>query len=234
MTLTPQSAHAQAQAQPQAESRSLDHHGSLMDGVYRYTRHVYDLSRKYYLFGRDRMIGALDLKPGETVLEIGCGTGRNLVQTARRYPGTQLFGVDASTEMLKTAEANAQKARVPVTLVHGFAETVTVADMHGAPEQGFDVVMFSYALSMIPDWQGAIANAGALLARGGRFHAVDFGQMEQWPVLVRSPFNAFLDAFHVAPRPGVAEAMATAALEEITEQPIAGGYAMLYSATKPG
>ncbi len=36
-------------------------HAELMDGVYRYQRHVYDLTRKYYLLGRDRLIDGLDV-----------------------------------------------------------------------------------------------------------------------------------------------------------------------------
>jgi len=210
-------------------------HGALMDGVYKYTRHVYDLSRKYYLIGRDRMICELDLQPGETLLEIGCGTGRNLVETARRYPGTALYGVDASTEMLKTAEAKVARLGRDITLTHGFAETVTLENMAGAPDAGFDVVMFPYALSMIPDWQGAIANAATLLAPGGRLHAVDFGQMDRWPALARAPFRKFLDAFHVEPRAGIADAMAaTGHLTNITQTQLAGGYADLHKATKPG
>ena len=49
-----------------------------MDAMYRYQRHIYDLTRKYYLFGRDRMIDRLAVPEGGTVLEVACGTGRNL------------------------------------------------------------------------------------------------------------------------------------------------------------
>jgi S-adenosylmethionine-diacylgycerolhomoserine-N-methlytransferase len=61
-------------------------HAALMDLVYRRQRYVYDLTRKYYLFGRDRLIRELDLKPGDRVVEIGCGTARNLVRMAQLYP----------------------------------------------------------------------------------------------------------------------------------------------------
>ena len=41
---------------------------ALMDGVYRHQRHLYDATRKFYLFGRDRMLAGLDVPPGGTVL----------------------------------------------------------------------------------------------------------------------------------------------------------------------
>lgn len=65
-----------------------------MDSIYRSQRHIYDLTRKYYLFGRDRLIAGLDLLAGGSVLELGCGTGRNLALIARRWPGAELFGLE--------------------------------------------------------------------------------------------------------------------------------------------
>ena len=58
-------------------------HARTMDDVYRYQRYIYDLTRKYYLFGRDTLLRSLDIPDGARVLEIGCGTGRNLVVAAR-------------------------------------------------------------------------------------------------------------------------------------------------------
>ena len=55
-----------------------------MERMYRWQRHVYDLSRKYYLWGRDRLVAELDLGATETLLEVGCGTARNLVAIADR------------------------------------------------------------------------------------------------------------------------------------------------------
>src|SRR6185503_5117746 len=80
-------------------------HGDLMDRIYRHQRHIYDLTRKYYLLGRDRMIDGLDVPAGGSVLELGCGTGRNIVLAARRYPEARFHGLDISAEMLETARA---------------------------------------------------------------------------------------------------------------------------------
>jgi S-adenosylmethionine-diacylgycerolhomoserine-N-methlytransferase len=77
----------------------------MMDGIYRRQRHIYDLTRRYYLLGRNDLIAALKPPAGGSVLEIGCGTARNLVLTAQSYPDARLFGLDISSEMLKSADA---------------------------------------------------------------------------------------------------------------------------------
>jgi S-adenosylmethionine-diacylgycerolhomoserine-N-methlytransferase len=75
----------------------------LMNRIYRRQRHIYDATRKWFLLGRDRLIDDLRPGPGAAVLEIGCGTGRNLIVAARRYPDAQFFGIDVSTHMLTSA-----------------------------------------------------------------------------------------------------------------------------------
>src|SRR5260370_35654674 len=74
-----------------------------MNRMYRRQRHIYDGTRRYYLLGRDQLISGLRPEAGANVLEIGCGTGRNLVHAARRYPHARFFGIDVSTEMLTSA-----------------------------------------------------------------------------------------------------------------------------------
>ena len=83
---------------------------ALMDRMYRRQRHIYDLSRKYYLIGRDEAIARLRPGPGDCGLEIGCGTGRNLIRAARAYPDARFFGLDVSREMLDTAETAIRRA----------------------------------------------------------------------------------------------------------------------------
>src|SRR5271157_1646707 len=90
----------------------MDDAAALMDRMYRHQRHVYDLSRKYYLAGRDEAIARLKPAPGDTVLEIGCGTGRNLIKAATAYPQARFFGLDVSREMLFVAAASIARARI--------------------------------------------------------------------------------------------------------------------------
>ena len=180
--------------------RASDRHAELMDRVYRSQSGIYDLSRKYYLLGRDQLIEALDPPAGGRVLEIGCGTARNLVRAAKAWPEAEFYGFDISSEMLKAARKNLAHAgmRQRISLFHGDAENPGLAMPHAV--RSFDRIFLSFCLSMIPDWQGAIRQALALLAPGGELHIVDFGQSEGLPPAFRSLLLQWLALFHVEPR----------------------------------
>lgn len=182
-------------------------HAALMDGVYRHQRHVYDLTRKYYLLGRDRLIEGLDVPPGGTVLELGCGTGRNLVQAARRYRHARLFGIDISHAMLETASAAVSRHGLSdrVALARGDATDFDAAALFSQP--AFDRIFISYALSMIPGWEKTIPTALAALAPGGSLHIVDFGEQQDLPRWFRTGLRAWLAKFHVAPRDSLREVL---------------------------
>ena len=205
-------------------------HAGLMDQVYRRQRHIYDLTRKYYLFGRDAVIRELALQPGARLVEIGCGTGRNLIAIARRYPGVRLYGLDASAEMLKTAQLELARAGLEkqVILVQGLAENIT-PQLFGQTE--FDHALFSYSLSMIPGWREALIAAAKALSAKGLIHIVDFGDLKTMPG--RSLLRLWLGLFHVHPRGELLEALE----REINEQSeglnlLPGRYAFRLNLTK--
>jgi S-adenosylmethionine-diacylgycerolhomoserine-N-methlytransferase len=173
-------------------------HSNLMDQVYRHQRHIYDLTRKYYLLGRDRLILRLDMAPGQSLMEIGCGTGRNLALASRLYPGIDLYGLDISSEMLATARKSlAGEGNYEVVLKLGDAASFKAADFNVG---GFDRIMISYALSMIPEWEKTIEMALAALNPGGSLHIADFGQQAGLPVWFRTLLHGWLKRFHVTPR----------------------------------
>ena len=99
-------------------------HGAEMNSVYRYTRHVYDISRKYFLFGRDTLISEVANKSGQKICEIGCGTGRNLIKLAQLNSSNQLFGIDASDLMLEIARGKIKRHKLErlVSTSNGLAE----------------------------------------------------------------------------------------------------------------
>ena len=181
-----------------------DTHAGLMDGMYRYQRHVYDLTRKYYLFGRDRTINHLNMPFGGSLLEVGCGTGRNLLFARHRFPSARLYGLDISQEMLISARGNF-RTMAPMPDFRVADATAFTAEEFGV--DGFDRIMISYALSMIPDWQGAIDAALNALKPGGELHIVDFGQQEKLPAWFRKGLQSWLRRFHVTPRADLQSAL---------------------------
>jgi S-adenosylmethionine-diacylgycerolhomoserine-N-methlytransferase len=180
-------------------------HAGLMDDVYRGQRHIYDLTRKYYLLGRDRLIAEMDVPDGGTVLEVGCGTGRNLAQIAKKWPAARLYGLDISEEMLKSAALNLRRAGCVDRTSLGRADAAHFEAIALFGRSRFDRIMFSYTLSMIPDWQGALRQAAALLSTQGSIHIVDFGMQERLPGWFRQGLRTWLSKFHVEPRIGLQE-----------------------------
>jgi S-adenosylmethionine-diacylgycerolhomoserine-N-methlytransferase len=209
-----------------------DRHGALMDRVYRRQRHIYDLTRKYYLFGRDRLIRELDLAPNERLVEIGCGTARNLIAIARRYPEAQLFGIDASSEMLDTARQAVARAGLShrIALVHGYAEELTPR-LLGVPVP-LDRAIFPYSLSMIPNWRRAIAAAAAALGPDGRLHIVDFGDLAGMGRAGSALLRAWLRKFHVEPRTEILGAIEGVCDRHATLWVSPGRYAFLWNCSK--
>jgi S-adenosylmethionine-diacylgycerolhomoserine-N-methlytransferase len=179
----------------------------LMDRMYRRQRHIYDLSRKFYLLGRDEAIGSLGARPGDRVLEIGCGTGRNLVKIARAYPQARLHGLDVSREMLASASAAAARAGLSARTVlrQGDATAFDPQALFGQAE--FERVMISYVLSMIPPWRAALARALDVLAPGGSLHVADFGDCSGLPGPFKAGLRRWLAAFDVTPRDDLGPAL---------------------------
>ncbi|SEO33489.1 S-adenosylmethionine-diacylgycerolhomoserine-N-methlytransferase [Rhodospirillales bacterium URHD0017] len=173
---------------------------ALMDRIYRRQRHVYDFTRKYYLLGRDELIERLDPPAAGRVLEIGCGTARNLIAAARRWPQARLYGIDISAEMLVTARQVVGRTDVArrITLAHADASTFDPAWLFGVP--CFSRIFFSYGLSMIPGWQDALIEAISWLSPAGELHVVDFGGQEGLPAWFRAGLRHWLARFHVSPR----------------------------------
>ena len=190
-----------------------ENHADLMDNIYRGQRHIYDLTRKYYLLGRDRLIREMDMPDGGTVLEIGCGTGRNLAVIGKVWPECKLYGLDISDEMLKSAAQNLVRADIDgrARLAQGDAAKFSALNLFGRSR--FDRIVFSYTLSMIPDWQGALRHALPLLSAQGSIHIVDFGTQEAMPAWFRTILLDWLLQFHVEPRNDLANFAAQLAEE---------------------
>ena len=184
---------------------------ALMDRMYRRQRHIYDLSRKYYLIGRDEAIARLAPRPGDGVLEVGCGTGRNLIKAARAYPKARFYGLDVSREMLDSADAAIRRAGLAerIGVAQGDATAFDPVALFGRAT--FERVIISYALSMIPPWRDALSRALDVVPPGGALHIVDFGDCSGLPAAFKAALRRWLSAFEVTPRDDLGETLAALA-----------------------
>jgi S-adenosylmethionine-diacylgycerolhomoserine-N-methlytransferase len=208
-----------------------------MDRMYRYQRYIYDLTRKYYLLGRDGLIDRLQPGVGGRVLEIGCGTGRNLILAARRYPDARFFGVDVSAEMLASARYAISRARLvaDVRVAQADATALRASALFGEAE--LERVFISYSLSMIPAWRAVLDTALSLLAPGGELHIVDFGGQERLPAWFRDALRRWLALFHVMPCDELQTALtdrATRVNASLSVTRPYGGYAQYALVKMPG
>jgi len=140
-----------------------------MEGYYRLQADIYDITRPFFLFDRTKVFRELNLKPGQIILEVGCGTGCNISHLVDNGgASSKIYGLDCSESMLRKAKEKVDKySWKNVTLIEEFAEKYTL------PEKA-DMIIFSYSLTMIPDWKGALDNAMANLKKDGRIVILDF------------------------------------------------------------
>lgn len=199
-----------------AAEPSADPH--LMDRIYRRQRHVYDPTRKFFLLGRDRLIAELKPPSGGSVLEIGCGTGRNLVAAARSYRDVSLHGLDVSSAMLTTARAGIRRAGLEGRVRLALGDATSFDPHHLFGRASFDRVFLSYSLSMIPDWRAALEQTLKVVEpQGGRLLVVDFGGQDRLPEWFKSLLLAWLARFHVTPRQDLGTTLADIAKRDHAE-----------------
>ncbi len=175
-----------------SSTTGVESHREFLNGYYGWARHIYDVTRKYYLFGRDEALRELSQEVWSTLVEVGPGTGRNLRVLRRLKPEARLAGVEASDAMLAHARARCPWAK----LVHGFAEDFDYSSVFGEPP---DRILFSYCLSMVGDGPRALRHARRSLAPDGDVVVVDFADMGGLVQPARRALRSWLHAYHVEP-----------------------------------
>ena len=209
-------------------------HARLMDRIYRNQTVFYDATRKYYLHGRDFLLREMLKDSGPRVLEIGCGTARNLIHLGRKRSDFELYGLDASKAMLDTGHRKLTRAGLSrIRLTHALAEDTSPAlfDLR----EPFDTVFFSFSLSMIPDWNAALRAALASLKPGGTLYVVDFWDLSGLPGPLRAGLRWWLHRFHVHYRPEAVrflEREAQCGRGRFEMKTFAGGYSVRIRFTK--
>lgn len=143
---------------------------SAIERYYRFHSKIYDATRWSFLFGRTAIVQQVQAQGSlRHILEVGCGTGKNLVQLRRALPTAAITGLDLSAEMLAQARRNLGADAARVTLLQRTYDDSLLL----TPQP--DCILFSYSLSMFnPGWEAAIECAHAHLAPGGLIAVVDF------------------------------------------------------------
>lgn len=143
---------------------------SPLEAYYRFHARIYDLTRWSFLFKRAALIQILARSNHpDNILEVGCGTGNNLIKLRKRFYTARITGLDLSQAMLNQASKRLARVSSPVSLRHGAYHRPL------KPKRPFDLILFSYALSMFnPGWEEALDFAKEDLAEDGKIAVVDF------------------------------------------------------------
>lgn len=120
---------------------------------------------------RNKVLRLADLAPGESVLDVGCGTGTLAIGVKQRLgPDGAVYAIDASPQMLARARAKAKRRSVSVSFEHAAAEALPF------PDTSFDVVFNTIMLHHLPRQARleCLSETRRVLKPGGRFVVVDF------------------------------------------------------------
>ncbi len=123
----------------------------------------------------EAMLDAADLRPGERVLDVGCGNGATTIEAARRVrPGGVVVGIDLSPPMLGLARQRASAAGAnEIEFVEADAQR------HDFAVGAFDAAVSRFGVMFFDDPEAAFANIGRALAPGGRLAFVAWQGLER-------------------------------------------------------
>ncbi len=139
---------------------------------------------------RRRAVAALELQPGDRILDLCTGTGDLGYEAIRRVPGVSVFGVDLAHNML--AEGRQKQGGRAITFVQGDAEHIPL------PDASMDAAGVGFGIRNVDRLDRALAETARVLRPGGRFAVLEFTTPPN-PVF-RGLYHAYFH--HILPRVG--------------------------------
>lgn len=144
-------------------------HINKVERYYKYHSRIYDATRWGFLFGRKLLLSELpDLPVNPRILEVGCGTGKNIEILEYLFPDAKIFGIDLSTDMLEIARIKAAKTN----------RIILINSRYGSNElelKPFDLVLLSYSLTMTgSSTESVLQRVLEDLKPNGKIAVVDF------------------------------------------------------------
>lgn len=121
---------------------------------------------------REKIVKLLELKPGEKLLDVGCGTGSLLKAAKRLHPDNEMTGIDIDKKVLEIAKR--KLVSTGIQLVNTGAENLPF------PEKSFDAVVSTLIFHHLPAAikRKALLEIKRVLKPDGRFLLVDFGKID--------------------------------------------------------
>ena len=154
---------------------------------YRFLTPFYDFIQKFIVRDvryKTLLIEQADIKPGQHVLDLGCGTGTLAIMAKQAQPGADVAGLDADPDMLKVANYKKNQAKLDVTFDVGFTNNLPY------PAGTFDRVLSSIMIHHLktPDKEKTAREVFRVLKPGGELHIIDFGKPVTWYGKILRPF----------------------------------------------
>ena len=154
---------------------------------YRFLTPFYDFIQKYIVRDvryKSLLIDQADIRGGQSVLDLGCGTGTLAIMVKHLHPGAEVTGLDADPDMLKVARYKSSREITPVTFDTGMTYDLPY------PDESFDRILSSIMIHHLktPDKKRTAHEVFRVLKPGGQLHIVDFGKPVTWYGKILGPF----------------------------------------------
>jgi demethylmenaquinone methyltransferase / 2-methoxy-6-polyprenyl-1,4-benzoquinol methylase len=143
----------------------------------------YDLNNRVHSLWRDqswrrRAVRAADVKPGDVVLDVACGTG-DLTELFAKSPAAKVSGVDFTPQMLDIARA--KQRRLPPAVSSKIAYFEGDAMNLAFPDSSADVISIAFGIRNVTDPAKALGEFARVLKAGGRLVVLEFGRPRPGP-----------------------------------------------------